>query len=132
MEEILWTLFFIFPIILGAIALYFAKYARKRGISPKKKREYYQNLEYIEVKSPSERMIAYDKLLAHILEDLGYRGSVADKLKKRPKILTSSIQEIWRLHKIRNSIAHDLQTSFDETRDPESFEQILRTILAKV
>ena len=132
MDEILWTLFFLFPILLGGGILFFIKRQKKTRISGKQKAQYFAAIAKNSEKSPSERMIACDKILSHILEDLGFHGTVADQLKQKPSILSRDLQEIWRLHKIRNTIAHELSSEFDEVGDPKSFEKILRTLLLKI
>lgn len=83
-------------------------------------------------KTPGERIVAYDKILDHMLESLNYRGTLGEKLKAEPAVLKGSLEEIWRLHKIRNRIVHDLEKpSGDILKDAVIYESILSKILVK-
>ena len=48
-----------------------------------------------------------DKLLGHVLELLGYSGSVGEQLKKSEGLFRS-IDSVWSAHKVRNRIAHEI------------------------
>lgn len=59
--------------------------------------------------SPRERILSFDKLYHHILKDLWYEWSFWEILKRKPKEI-SDIDQIWKLHKLRNKLAHDFDT----------------------
>lgn len=79
-----------------------------------------------------EQILELDKLLHYVLKDLSYEGTLWDILKLQPVEITS-LDEVWRLHKLRNKLAHD----FDEIantalkRDAKNFEWEIRKILKK-
>lgn len=58
-------------------------------------------------KYPSKAILDADKILDKTLEIMGYQGSVAEKLKKA-KTRFSNNNAVWRAHKLRNKIAHEL------------------------
>jgi 5-methylcytosine-specific restriction endonuclease McrA len=72
------------------------KYSKPRKLSKWRIAFYKDELIKCDNYSNSEKIIKYDKILNHILKDCWIKGNLWD------------IQEIWRLHKIRNIIAHDL------------------------
>lgn len=48
-----------------------------------------------------------DKLLGHVLKLRGVEGSVGEQLKSVPSLF-SDINDVWRAHKARNQIAHEI------------------------
>jgi len=83
------------------------KYSKPRKLSKWRISFYKDELIKCDSYSNSEKIIKYDKILNHILKDYWLKWGLWDQLKKKPAII-KDIQEIWRLHKIRNIIAHDL------------------------
>lgn len=63
-------------------------------------------------KSPKERYIELDVLYHHILQSLGYTGSFGSILKQSP-VVVKDLDTIWRLHKLRNRLVHEMQTISD-------------------
>ncbi len=57
--------------------------------------------------SSKEKIITYDKIYHNILQEVWYKWSFWDILKKKP-IVIKDIQKIWELHKLRNTLVHDL------------------------
>ena len=53
-----------------------------------------------------------DKLLDYLLQKLQHKGSLGDKLKKAGRQFSNE-QELWRAHKLRNSLAHELDATVD-------------------
>lgn len=62
-------------------------------------------------------IIDADKVLDYALARKGFQGSVGEKLKKAgPRF--SDVNGVWRAHKYRNKLAHELGgVKFDEARD---------------
>ena len=77
----------------------------------KDKKNYYQKeiQKASTLPSPTERIIRYDMIMHHILKDYGYSGTVGDQLKAKPRVI-KDINAIWSLHKLRNKLAHSLET----------------------
>ncbi|MCX6734039.1 MAG: hypothetical protein NTX63_04505 [Candidatus Peregrinibacteria bacterium] len=53
-----------------------------------------------------------DKLLNFLFKKLGYKGMLGDSLKKAGRQFSNE-QDLWRAHKLRNSLAHELGASVD-------------------
>lgn len=103
-ELIFWGVFLIIIAIWMAFVII---YWGPRKLSKSRISFYKDELIKCDSYSNSEKIIKYDKILNHILKDYWLKWSLWDQLKKKPAII-KDIQEIWRLHKIRNIIAHDL------------------------
>ena len=80
--------------------------------------------------NPTLRVIEADKVLDEALRLSGFNGSLGDKLKKAgPRF--GDIDAVWRAHKLRNSLVHELQKvpSQPETdRAMKAFETALREL----
>lgn len=99
----------IFLIIFWAIfSLY--KFRKVWKLSDERIKFYKKQIKRINspANSYKEQIIDFDKLYHHLLKDLGYEGSFWEILKKSPKEI-SDIDKIWKLHKIRNKLAHDFE-----------------------
>lgn len=79
-----------------------------------------------------EQILELDKLLHYILKDLSYEWTLGEILKKEP-VEISSLDEIWRLHKLRNKLAHDFDEIAETSlrKDAKKFENELNKILKK-
>lgn len=56
---------------------------------------------------PAQAILEADKLLDYALKCHGFRGTVAEKL-KLAKARFSDVDQLWRAHKLRNRVAHEL------------------------
>lgn len=54
-----------------------------------------------------------DKLLNYTLSQMGLRGSLGAKLKKSNHLF-SKINDVWKAHKVRNNIAHQINYQVSE------------------
>jgi hypothetical protein len=64
----------------------------------------------LSVENLTLKIVEADKVLDLALSLLGYQGSVGEKLKiAGPRF--SSIDSVWRAHKLRNSLVHDMHPS---------------------
>lgn len=54
-----------------------------------------------------EQVIEYDKILDRILRELGYSGTLAQKLQQYQK-KNSISQEVWNAHRERNNLVHEV------------------------
>lgn len=117
-------------LLLVIISIVYAihwRYFRNRKLLPHRKKFYTTQIQSLNQASSSERIIAYDKILSHILSDIGYNGTVADKLKKKPRLLQTSLEDIWKLHKLRNRLVHEF-TEIQE-QELEKSAQLYKKIL---
>lgn len=66
---------------------------------------------------PHHAVLEADKLIGHTLKLKGYEGSVGEQLKAAP-YLFSNIDELWKAHKARNQLAHEIgkQISLKEAK----------------
>lgn len=55
----------------------------------------------------SEQIISFDKIYHTILKELGYIWTFWEILKQKPYFI-DDIDKIWKLHKLRNKLAHEL------------------------
>lgn len=60
--------------------------------------------------SNKEKIITYDKIYHNILKEIGYKWNFWEILKKNPAII-SDINKIWELHKLRNILVHEIESS---------------------
>ena len=58
------------------------------------------------LQDPHRKILECDKVLDLLLSELGYQGSLGDKLRKAGKYIPS-VQDVWNAHKLRNRIAHE-------------------------
>ncbi len=57
--------------------------------------------------NPAQAVMEADKILDYALKFYGFEGALGEKLKKAaPRF--SDINSVWRAHKLRNRIAHEL------------------------
>ncbi len=67
--------------------------------------KFWQKIKNLE--NPREQVMEADKLLYQLLADQGFSGSVAEKLKAAKHKFTD-LDAVWRAHKLRNKIAHEI------------------------
>lgn len=77
-------------------------------------------------KSPKERYIELDVLYHHILQSLGYAGSFGSILKQSP-VVVKDLDTIWKLHKLRNRLVHEMQTISDREIETTLKEYLCET-----
>lgn len=129
MEYIFWWIFALI-IFTGLFLVWYYSRPKKSGLTPDRIKYYKNQIQRARDDSPIERIIQYDKILSHILRDYGHEGTLADQLRANPRILRD-IDETWRLHKLRNKLAHDLHDFHDSMllREARNFERLLLELL---
>lgn len=98
----------------------------------KDKKDYYRKeiRKVSELPSPTERIMRYDMIMHHILKDYGYSGNVGDQLKAKPRVIRN-LNTIWSLHKLRNKLAHSMETVSEgllEKKADEFEKEVLRLL----
>lgn len=97
--------------MLGILLLMFQK---KKQLSPADIKKFNLYLTKLSnTASAQQQIVECDKLYHQILKAYGYRGTFGEILKQKPRII-SDIQSIWNLHKLRNTLVHELN-DFPET-----------------
>lgn len=93
------------------LALYvFFKQANRKGFEMKELqyiRSHWVRIIDMFSNNPKESILDADKLLDYALDRSGYKGSVGEKLKISGARF-SDIDGLWRAHKLRNQVAHEL------------------------
>jgi hypothetical protein len=78
---------------------------------------------------PHRKILEADAVLDLALKELGFKGSLGDKLKKAGKYLPDE-NAVWRAHKLRNRIAHEPGTQVGEREVSEVLNAIEKGIKA--
>ncbi|MDD2917173.1 MAG: hypothetical protein PHH70_04990 [Candidatus Gracilibacteria bacterium] len=103
----------------------------KKKLKEDKKSYYMREIQKASVlTSPTERIMRYDMIMHHILKEYGYSGTVGDQLKAQPGVI-KDIDAIWSLHKLRNKLAHSMETVSEgllESKAHEFEKEILRLL----
>ncbi len=100
--------FFILGLVIVACVVMLGvwRMTRKRGLVGASKQRVMNAWNHVEqLQDPVRKVLEADKVLDLALTELGYTGSVADKLKKAgPRF--KNLQSVWDAHKLRNHLAH--------------------------
>ncbi len=104
-------------LIVGALLLIFIEFSKKR--TRKIDSEKYR-VRWMEVQGQLDKnndhanalaVLNADKLFDHALKDLGYQGlTMAERLKGVNRVLSDK-PAVWRAHKLRNKVAHEIDAS---------------------
>ncbi len=120
----------IVTILLVGVFLTFG-YPSKKALKKDKKSYYEKEIQKVStLPSPTEQIMRYDMIMHHILKDYGYSGTVGDQLKAKPRMI-SNLDAIWSLHKLRNKLAHSLETVSESLLEKKAreFEKIVLNLL---
>ncbi|MFH0770723.1 MAG: hypothetical protein V1926_05105 [Candidatus Peregrinibacteria bacterium] len=76
---------------------------------------------------PARRVTEADSIFTEALQRLGYRGSTGEKLKAcGPRI--ADIDAVWRAHKLRNRIAHEVGVQISDAEAVEAMRAFRKAI----
>lgn len=105
----------------------------KRGLSPASKAKIEEAVRLAAAQQdPVRRVMSMDTVLDLTLKELGFSGSLGDKLKTAtPRIPT--IQAVWEAHKLRNKLAHEHDATVnvaEADRAVRILENAIRTLIA--
>lgn len=74
-------------------------------------------------------VIEADKLLDDILKRVGYQGeTMGDRLKKITTEQLTNIDEVWRAHKVRNNIVHDVDFKLNQDQARKTVETLEKAL----
>lgn len=98
--------------------------SRRRGMSGASKAKVEKALsQAISQQDPVRRVWSMDTVLDLALGELGFAGSLGDKLKKAgPRI--PNLQAVWEAHKLRNQLAHE----HDASVNPAQIDRAVRIL----
>jgi hypothetical protein len=69
-----------------------------------------------------------DKLLDHVMKQSGFGGeTMADRLKQADRKLSRK-NDVWRAHKLRNSLAHDMEFDLVPSQAKEALHDFERAL----
>jgi len=110
-NNILLVLFLIILSFIFLIWIYLGffwknKSKKKLSIDIEKYKNHIKNINRWD-KSFKEQILDYDKIYHNILKEAWYNWSFWEILKQKPSII-SDIDNIWKLHKLRNKLTHDM------------------------
>lgn len=124
----IWLYLLIGFVVLDIIFVIFVFYKRrKRGLSAVDKEKYEKIWFDIKI-DPDYRhaIMNADKLLDALLEKRGYNGPLGERLKKSESLF-SNYNGIWRAHKLRNRIAHELNVKVTNKEAKDALNQFERS-----
>jgi len=117
-------------ILLVGVFLTF-RFSGKKQLTKGQRNYYRKEIQKVStLPSSSERIMRYDMIMYHILKDYGYSGTVGDQLKAKPRMM-KNLNAIWSLHKLRNKLAHDMDTvsaGLLERKAQEFEKEVLRLL----
>jgi len=103
-------------LIFAAVLVLLGVYAklRSRGMSTASKAKVKKALhQAMNQQDAVRRVLAVDTVLDLALTELGFAGSLGDKLKKAGSRIPN-IQAVWEAHKLRNTLAHEHDASVNK------------------
>ncbi len=103
---------------------------KKKKLFQKIARRTIKELSSLESRESShfEYFLALDVLVDKMVQQSGYSESFGANLKKNPPILEWYINEVWKFHKIRNSLAHGGQLQVSVREQSANYERLIRNI----
>jgi len=106
-----WLIIILITLILLFVVFQYLVWKNRKKWSEKDKkffRDSWQKI--IDNRDHSHRLLEADKLFDHMLKRKGYSGSLGEKLKKHGDQF-SDLDALWRAHKLRNKLAHEVDVS---------------------
>lgn len=101
-------LFFGFVVVIAVVVLVLViRKMKKRGMANASQVKVAAAWKHaVGIGDPIRRIMEADKVLDLALSELGFKGTLGEKLKKAgPRF--SNINDVWRAHKLRNTLAHE-------------------------
>jgi hypothetical protein len=107
MNNIVLTIIGIFVLFVIVLIVLVVKKMRGRKLSDASKQKVGNAWRHaLSISDPVRRVMEADKVLDLALTELGYKGTLGEKLKKAgPRF--SDVNAVWRAHKLRNTLAHE-------------------------
>lgn len=100
----------------------------------KRWRENRQRLETREMANLKLAIIEADSIIDDLFKRIGYKGeSLGERLEQIKPAQISYIEEIWKAHKVRNSVVHnpDYELSYEEAKQTfDIYEKVLKDFQA--
>lgn len=115
-------------VLLGASFVLWQRVRRQRRLHPGSAQRYiiaWQKLASI----PDEhrRVLEAEKIVESAFRELGYNGTFADALREHG-VRFAHIEQLWRAHKLRNRIAHEMHVQLTEREVADALNAFERTL----
>ncbi len=126
----LFTILALYPVVAPVWKLLFAPRAipaRDQAVISRRCQEVDHLLTEATPSSLKNAVVTIDSLLDHALKVLGYRGSLAEKLKAAGKRFRA-IDQIWQAHRFRNRLVHEVNTTVS-IQEARSVVQTIKSAL---
>lgn len=110
MKEYYWLFLIILLVFVPASVFLTAIKFRKPTLAKQDQtflREMWKTVERKKLNSPQEAVLEAEKIVSEALKLMGFDDSFAGQL-KRNSYFFSDLSGLWRAHKLRNKIAHEL------------------------
>ena len=128
----------IFIIIVIVIIVFWIfitlKFKKKRKLLAYDYRMVSKKMKQVNAYADAEKQIVqYDKIYHNILKLIGYNGSFGEILKSNPKEI-NDINTVWKLHKTRNKLVHDMYTPDNKIllKEARNYKKITEQLLSKL
>ena len=116
-------------LVLIGFALYLKKSWKRNRLKGAARAKAVESMQRVrKIPDLHRRILEADSVLERALGDLGYGGSMADKLRRAGKYLPG-LQDIWTAHKLRNRIAHEPGIMLTEKETERSVAAFERAVL---
>ena len=119
-------------ILAGLIVWWVWRQSKRYSLSESFKKSVHQKWQDINKNTDDKiKIIEADKLLDHILVECRYAGPLSQKLKTAGRLM-HNIDGVWRAHRTRNKIAHemDFKLAPGEARAVlQAYDQAIRDLL---
>lgn len=114
----------VYLVLLSAFLLVAFVYLKTRNVSLTKPdiSFFKERIKNISTLPACQQILEFDKLLDLALAKIGKKGTLGEKLKNSEKLF-SNIDNVWKVHKIRNKIAHEVGFVLKE-KEFENFRKI--------
>lgn len=106
-DALLYAGLFLGILVAVSVVVFVLLKLRKRGLNDASRRKVRNAWNHARgLPDPVRRVLEADKVLDLALTELGFRGSLGEKLKKAGPRFTD-VNAVWRAHKLRNRLAHE-------------------------
>ena len=118
---------FILLLLIFAISILL----RKNRLTPEETQKIqmlWLKIKSLEHDHPEQAILKADKLLDFTLGKLRYEGSLGEKLKKAGPLF-SDINAVWRAHKLRNQVAHEIDAKIHQDSTTQALRAFQKAFL---
>ena len=135
MLSLTWLILIFIILMLLSSIFYLIFLNKKKKLHPQKKK-YFHSL-MIKIKKSSnwkDQIIELDKLLHHIFLAYWLKWTFWEILKEEPPLVKWELQNIWKYHKLRNTLVHDFspRSNNELLKSSKDYSKIIKEILSEL